>query len=261
LTRIATMPAITRRTMARLRTVTNLGDLQDAMEEEDSKFGATIKVEPVKGGNLSSDSDDDTAEMSEDEDDADDKLVNEVKNADTHKDRKHGYRLSLQHFIMFLYNKMTKKEHYKVLLRKVKGGSAKQRSSLMRAGPEYHPINLLQLHPQVFLSFLLSITNAKKKEYNKSYGGHRSALTHLFTMCEVSPSVSFHAKMKRYMAGLKNTSAAARGEKGGKLGEGKEPLPFEVYRALCKWLLEEGDAESIFGHCFLTTTWNLMCRS
>lgn len=115
--------------MARLHTLTNLGDLQDAMEEEDNEFGATIKVEPVKGGNLSSDSDDDTAEMSEDEDDADDKLVNEVKNADTHKDTKHGYRLSLQHFIVFLYNKRTKKEHYKVLhkdlfadLRKVKGG-------------------------------------------------------------------------------------------------------------------------------------------
>jgi hypothetical protein len=67
------------------------------------------------------------------------------------------------------------------------------------------------------------------------------------------------------MTGLKNTSAKACGEKGAKLceqiGEGKEPLPFEVYRAICKWLLEEGDAESIFGHCLLTSTWNLMCRS
>jgi hypothetical protein len=80
------------------------------MEEEDNEFGATIKVEPVKGGNLSSDSDDDTAEMSEDEDDADDKLVNGVKNADTHKDMKHGYRLSLQHFIVFLYNKQEDQE-------------------------------------------------------------------------------------------------------------------------------------------------------
>jgi hypothetical protein len=100
---------------------------------------------------------------------------------------------------------------------------------ILRASPEYHPIELLQLDPQVFLSFLLSIMNAKKKEYNKLYGRHRSALTHLFTMCEVSPLVDFHAKMKWYMAGLKNTSAAAHSEKGNKLGEGKEPLPFEVY--------------------------------
>lgn len=77
--------AVTRRT-ACLRVVTNLGELRDAMEEEDNKFGATTKVESVKSGNLCSDSDDDPAKMSEEEDDADDKLVDEVKNADTHKD-------------------------------------------------------------------------------------------------------------------------------------------------------------------------------
>jgi hypothetical protein len=38
-------------------------------------------------------------------------------------------------------------------------------------------------------------------------------------------------------------------------------MPFELYRAICIWLLEDGSAESIFAHCFLTTTWNLMCRS
>jgi len=173
--------------------------------------------------------------------------------------------------------KRSKDELYRVLhkdlvvdLRKAQGGSAKGLNArrravamthIMKAGPDYHPVDLPKLDPWIFLSFLLSITNAKDKEYNKLYGGHRSALTHLFTICEVSPSESFRSKMKRYMTGLKNTSAAARNEKGSKLGEGKEPLPFAVYRALCKWLLEEGDAESIFGHCFLTTTWNLMCRS
>jgi hypothetical protein len=119
---------------------------------------------------------------------------------------------------VFLYTKRSKKEQYQVLnkdlvadLRKVKGGSSKHSSlytrrravamtHILRAGPEHHPIDLLQLEPQVFLSFLLSITNAKNKEYNKSYGGHRSALTHLFTMCEVSPPASFQAKLKRYMA-------------------------------------------------------------
>jgi hypothetical protein len=67
--------------------------------------------------------------------------------------------------------------------------------------------------------------------------------------------------MKQGMMGLKNKSAEARGDKGSKLSEGKEPMPFEVYRAICKWLIEDGSAESMFGHCFLTLTWNLMCRS
>jgi hypothetical protein len=58
--------------------------------------------------------------------------------------------------------------------------------------------------------------------------------------------------MKQAMSGLKNTSARARGAAGGSLGEGKKPLPFEVYRAICRWLLEAGDSASMF--C-------LMCRS
>jgi hypothetical protein len=67
--------------------------------------------------------------------------------------------------------------------------------------------------------------------------------------------------MKEVMSGLKNTAATSRGHRGVRLSEGKEPLPFEVYCALCKWLQEDGSNESIFGHCFLTLTWNLMCRS
>jgi len=63
------------------------------------------------------------------------------------------------------------------------------------------------------------------------------------------------------MTGLKNTSAKVRSAKGTKLGEGKEPLPFELCRALCLWLLQDESTESVFAHCFLTMTWNLMCRS
>jgi hypothetical protein len=90
-------------------------------------------------------------------------------------------------------------------LKKVKGGSAKRlygrrravaMTHLLKAGPEYHPIDLLHLDPWAFLSFLLSITNAKNKEYNKSYGGHHSAFAHLFTICEVLPSAGFQAKLK-----------------------------------------------------------------
>jgi hypothetical protein len=44
---------------SRLHKVTSSGKLRDAMDEEDNEFGTTIKVELVKSGNLSSDSDDD----------------------------------------------------------------------------------------------------------------------------------------------------------------------------------------------------------
>jgi integrase len=132
---------------------------------------------------------------------------------------------------------------------------------LKRAGPGYHPVDLEELTPETFLSYLISLTDSKNSEFMKSYGGLRSALTQLFTQCEVAPSKAFLQKMKQVMTGLKNTSAKARGTKGTKLGVGKEPLPFEVYRAICTWLLEDGGTDCIFAHCFLIMTWNLMCRS
>jgi uncharacterized protein CbrC (UPF0167 family) len=64
--------------------------------------------------------------------------------------------------------------------------------------------------------------------------------------------------MKQGMMGLKNKSAAACGDKGGKLSEGKEPMSFEVYHAICKWLIEDGNAESMFGHCFLCRSRNMV---
>lgn len=135
------------------------------------------------------------------------------------------------------------------------------RKHLLRSSSDYLPIKLEGLQPAVFLSFLLSLTDAKDGDFHRSYGVHRSALTYLFTKCEVPPPPGFKEKLKKLMRGLKNSYAHARGTKGLDLTEGKDPMPFEVYRALCQWLIEEGDNESIFGHAFLTLTWNLMCRS
>ena len=133
---------------------------------------------------------------------------------------------------------------------------------LEKASPEYHPIDLQRLQPKVFLEHLLNLTDTLvNKEYLKSYGSHRSALTMLFLDCGVTRREQFLQVLSRLMKGLKNTSAKERGAQGARLTEGKEPLPFVVYCAICRWLLEKGDKASIFALCFLTLTWNLMCRS
>jgi hypothetical protein len=143
---------------------------------------------------------------------------------------------------------------------------------------EYHPIDLPQLDVPTFIGHLLTKKNndgdsvkqeegpdgkkeKEKQAFLKSYAGHRSALTFLFNKCEITPSVQFQTKMSKAMAGLKNTAAKRRGQDGGKLGEGKLPLPFDVYCAICKALAKDKDTSAVFAHCFLTMTWNLMCRS
>ena len=133
---------------------------------------------------------------------------------------------------------------------------------LEKASLSYRPIDLERLTPRVFLHHLLKLTKSiEKKEYLKSYGGHRSALMMLFNDCGATRTELFNQELTKVMKGLKNTSAIFRGAQGARLTEGKDPLPFVVYQKICQWLLEKGDKSSIFAHCFLTLTWNLMCRS
>jgi hypothetical protein len=74
-------------------------------------------------------------------------------------------------------------------------------------------------------------------------------------------SDEFVADLEKSFSGLKRMAQAYKSQSGGKLGEGKKPLPFGLYKSLCKWLIEDGSKESLFSWCFLTLTWNLVCRS
>jgi hypothetical protein len=42
---------------------------------------------------------------------------------------------------------------------------------------------------------------------------------------------------------------------------GKEPMSVQLYKQLCRWLLDYGTKDGVFGFCYLVVTWNLSCRS
>ncbi|KAG9401806.1 hypothetical protein AC1031_021973 [Aphanomyces cochlioides] len=52
---------------------------------------------------------------------------------------------------------------------------------------------------------------------------------------------------------------ATKYQMGGPKDSGKDPLPYSLYQALCRAALKRQD--NAFAHFFLTTQWNLMCRS
>lgn len=137
------------------------------------------------------------------------------------------------------------------------------RTHLEAASTEYQPVKLDILKPVEFIRFVCSMTDTVNGHYLQptTYGSHRSALSSLFSSSNVVPSTEFKMTLARYYAGLKRRAASANGQKGKKLGYGKRPMSFCLYRTLCKWLLAEDGAEAIFAHAFLTTTWNLICRS
>ncbi len=59
---------------------------------------------------------------------------------------------------------------------------------------------------------------------------------------------------QRRREGVTEEEAAAR-------GTGKEPLPFEVYRILCRAMLRGTRPDSSWPHCFAVLSWNLVCRA
>jgi hypothetical protein len=252
-------------------------NLLDQMQEEDGK---RKQKTTVKNELFGDESDDD---LSEDEcDDEDESNVQIVHDSHIDDSTKHGCRLSQTRLAMFLIkrdeeggsrkHRCVLEESFRTELtrlgRENEGTDAimkdHMRECLARASRTCQPIKLegnKSLTAEIFVSFLLSLSDTKAGKFKKACGGHRSALSDLLGQCEAVSSAAFVKKMKRLHQGLNRRSAKARGENGGKLGEGKDPLPFELHRAICTWLLADGSKESVFAHCFLTLTWNLMCRS
>jgi len=259
-------------------TNTHLLTIDDLLEKFDQEDEAYDEEERQADAEAEEDLTPESASIANEEEE---KRVKEVMDACRNPRTKHSYWLHQRRFIAWLFLKAkfnkTNKGKYRVILHPEvyqslslvsdSDDNNKKKKLLFqvsmehakRASEEYHPVMLERLPATVFLEFLLALND--DGEFFKSYGGLRSSLTFLFTQCRVTPSKEFIQDLKVGMTGLKNKSAMARGEQGCKLGEGKEPLPFEVYRAICRWLIEDGSTESIFSHLFLCLTWNLMCRS
>ena len=233
--------------------IEKLKDLLKAMDEED--------LEEEDGGNLSED--ELLGELEEDDD------IQGIADAYIEPKTKENYQRCQVRFLLFLLtdeklSDLLVNESLRTDLVGIDDLQQQRKtifSHLDHCSKNYQPVNLARLQPSHFIKYLLSLSDTKNDDYLKAYGTHRSALADLFTRSEVIQSELFKTSLAKLFKGLKKKSAKARGTKGMPLGEGKEPLPFELYRAICTWLLEDGSSEAIFAHAFLTTTWNLMCRS
>lgn len=124
------------------------------------------------------------------------------------------------------------------------------------------PIKFENLSAESFMSWLLTL---KKHDGSvpryATYTGHRSGLFNLYRDYEVLMSEKMKSELKILFKGLKRHTAQqiAKGEESIKVG--KDPLSFDLYRFICKSLLQETSREHIFCHAALTLSWNLMCRT
>ncbi|ETK82176.1 hypothetical protein L915_12394 [Phytophthora nicotianae] len=109
--------------------------------------------------------------------------------------------------------------------------------------------------PSDFDDFLLE----KRKSVSVGMlSGYRSAIKDLYRKKERSLPLAYNSKLTRLFSGLKRTEVS-KFQSGSPKESGKAPLPFSLYRDLCRATLARQDAG--FANLFLTTQWNLMCRS
>jgi hypothetical protein len=137
----------------------------------------------------------------------------------------------------------------------------KARPFIERASEQFHPIDLDNLKAEDFVAYLISIAPPGQYKSKSTYGGIRAGLFDLFRSCKVKQTDEFQEALKRAYGGLERKAQEYKASTGARLGEGKKPLDFELYKKMCKWLIEDGSKESLFAWSFLTLTWNLMCRS
>ena len=106
-------------------------------------------------------------------------------------------------------------------------------------------------------------TKTQTKFLSKSgCGSYRSALKDLYRQygCIAVPQ-QFEAELSTKLKGLLRAHAEEKEAKGHRLSEGKDPMPFALFKLLCEKMMEDGSKTAIFAHSFLTLTWNLVCRS
>lgn len=270
----------------RKKKVQNIDELVEEMDIEDarSELGNNELSNPTEEGDPTpqednGSNDEDDQEEDEEEDEYFERHVTEVTEQYIDTGTRYGYRCNQRRYLKYLYilskrrTEAGRRAHQLLhpdliqALDRVGVQSSQNLNKVLlehlrMASPRYHPVYLSKIDPaQDFVKYLLTLSNTKESIYLKSYGSHRSALNHLFTQCEVIPSPEFTLKLQKAMRGLNNSAARARGRIGANLREGKEPLPYNLYCAICRWLMESEDSEGVWAHCFLTLTWNLMCRS
>jgi hypothetical protein len=180
-----------------------------------------------------------------------------------------GYHRSVAKFVLWLFHEGKQVYLHQDLLAALNHEAATTHPKLMKvaklyinkASTEFHPVALDMVTSDNFLDFLLSLRPEGQFLSRSAYGAYRSGLFDLYRECGVEQTGRFHLLLTKGFQGLKRKAQEYKQQLGTKLSEGKDPLPFPLYKQLCQWMIVDGSRESIFTWSFLTLTWNLICRS
>ncbi|EGZ22321.1 hypothetical protein PHYSODRAFT_490612 [Phytophthora sojae] len=132
---------------------------------------------------------------------------------------------------------------------------AKEDKNIARFSNADVDTNLSEFTPSVFERFLMFKSASVK---TATLSGYRSAIKDLYRVKHVALPPEYGDDMKQLFSGMKRMEAD-QDQTSTPKKLGKQPLTYSLYKELCNSTLVAGDGG--FSHLFLTSQWNLMCRS
>ena len=124
------------------------------------------------------------------------------------------------------------------------------------------PVNLGTLTPDIIMEFVVSLRGRDGQRLSSSSQNcNRSAITFLYRAFRQLVPADVTQRLSQDFRGLKRTNALMAADGEATLRQGMDPLPFSVYRVLCREIMKQPTAEFTFAHCFMVICWNLICRS
>lgn len=120
-------------------------------------------------------------------------------------------------------------------------------------------IDVAVFPPALFEAYVLfRFNHADKPVKVATLEGYRSAIKYLYGVRRLPVPIEYEKDLATFFSGLGRIEAD-RVQLGTVARSGKSPLPYSQYESLCSSTLQLHDGG--FAHLFLTTQWNLMCRS
>jgi hypothetical protein len=133
---------------------------------------------------------------------------------------------------------------------------------ILRSKPSNPPLKFGDLTAAQFVTWLVTLKKSNaSKPGTSTYALHRAALFNLYRDFHFTMSKELETELSNHFKGLRRQVARdiSNGEE--EIRVGKDPLPFGLYKFMCKEMLVAQEKDYIFARCFMIFSWNLMARS
>jgi hypothetical protein len=124
------------------------------------------------------------------------------------------------------------------------------------------PLHFEQITAKDFMTWIMALKDDDGLYFKfTTYGTHRSAFASLYGEFNVIMPLDMKQGIANRFSGLKKRIARQISNGYGEIKEGKDPLPFSLFRRIALEMMHGTARDLIFARTFMLLSWNLMSRA